>query len=134
MSWLDERGLRGSARQAESRMRGYWEARVAGDLEALSNYLHPMQTQIVQPGMLVTEAYEIHGVAVDGERATASVKVRSRLKHPVLSAKVREVELQSSWIKYEGQWYLEPQPIGLADSIRKRRGEWVSPIQAPESE
>jgi hypothetical protein len=97
----------------------------------MAEFAHPLQSQVVQPGLLVTEGYEIRSITVDGDRATVDVTVRSRLKHPMFSKKEREVRLEQPWVKYRGRWYLEPQPIGLADSIRKRRGTWKPPGQQP---
>ena len=127
LSWLDAMGLRGETRLVATRVDAYWKARVAGDLEKMSSYLHPLQETLPAPGMLVTEGYELKDVTVDGETALAKLTVQSRLKHPVLSSQQRTVELDTQWVKYEGKWYLAQSPANIYDTIRAYQGKWTPP-------
>jgi hypothetical protein len=127
LSWLDSTGLRGQERLVESRVRGYWEARVARDLESQVQYLHPLQGSVADSGMLVTEGFEIKGITVEGEEATADLVVHSRLKHPILSARARSVEMQTKWVKVDGKWYRALAPQTVFEIIQNEQGRWTPP-------
>lgn len=127
MAWLDSLGFRGEEHRLRHSIEAYWQARVEGDLSGMAAFMHPLQTDLVQPGLLITEAYELLDLTLEEDQATASILVRSRVKHPRFSSIVREGSIESRWVKYEGEWYLEPQPIGVTNAIRQRRGEWVPP-------
>ena len=75
MPWLEGNGLLGQERLLESRMHAYWQARVAGDVEAMSNYQHPRQRLVMSPGMLITESYDVTNIEVGEEKATATVTI-----------------------------------------------------------
>jgi hypothetical protein len=132
-AWLDSKGLRGERRLVESRLNGYWDARVAGDMNKLAAYVHPLQGAISDPGMLVTESYTVNEVTVDGEMAQANVTVKSRLKHPILSSREREVEMNDKWVLYQGQWYKGLTPRTLTEVIENKKGKWTPPTAAAES-
>jgi hypothetical protein len=129
--WLGKLGLQSPERTLRSRIDGYWQARVQGDLSQMAQYIHPLQGGVPDPGMLVTESYELEDVQIDGDSAVAMLRVRSRLKHPILSARERDTELQSRWVRYEGQWYQDVSPIGLNQAIKMYNGEWTPPTAAP---
>lgn len=128
MSWLDDLGLRGPERQVRSRMLGYWEARLKADMQGMGEFIHPAQTTLPNPGMLVTEAYEIQDLAVDGDAAVATVKLRSRLKHSLFSQMTREVTIEDRWVRYKGQWFKQPGPVTMYDAIQSHRGRWTPPV------
>lgn len=130
-SWLDATGLRGEDRLVASRLAAYWQARMEGNPEAMVEYVHPLQESVPENGLLVTEGYEIHDVAVDGDTAIASLTVKSRLKHPLLSHRERVVEMKSRWVKYEGKWYTAPAPTNVVDAIKAQQGLWTPPAAAP---
>lgn len=127
MSWIDTLGLRGDKHLLQSRVNAYWQARVAGDLEHMAQYTHPLQESVAEPGMLVTEGYELHEIEVNGEEAIAKLTVHSRLKHPVLSARDRTIEMSTKWVKYEGKWYTALAPTNIYDAIRNFQGQWTPP-------
>jgi hypothetical protein len=124
MSWVDEMGLRGPQRTLERRIVGYWEARMEGNLEQIAQFVHPQQSSVLDPGMLSTEAYEINTISMEGEEATVALTVQSRLKHPIFADRQREVELASKWVRYEGKWYLDIQPVGYHQAIQFYKGQW----------
>ena len=76
MSWLDAQGFRGQDRLVRARVEGYWQARVDGDVDKIASYAHPDQSGAFDPGILVTESYEIRSLEVDGDNA---VRPRSRV-------------------------------------------------------
>ncbi len=127
MSWIDEMGLRGEERRVRSRMEGYWQARVAEDVDKMSKYAHPAQPIVPQPGTLITEAFEIEGIALDGERAVATTKIRTHIKHTQFTSKSKEITLEDPWVRFDGTWYREPRPTTLQDMMKSLRGEWVPP-------
>jgi len=136
LSWLDSTGLRGQERLVESRVRGYWQARVNRNLEAQVEYLHPLQGTVADSGMLVTESFEINSISVEGDEAIADLVVNSRLKHPILSARDRTVEMQTRWVKHEGTWYRALAPQTVFEIIQNEQGNWTPPTaqqnEAPE--
>jgi hypothetical protein len=129
MRWVDSLGLRGQKRALEQRVVAYWQARVDGDLERVAKYFHPLQQVIPDPGLLVTESYQVNDIAIEGDRATAKLTVHSRLKHPILSTRDRTVELDNQWVRYQGQWYLEARPMGFHELIQEYQGQWKSPTE-----
>jgi hypothetical protein len=133
MSWLDSMGLRGQDRLVESRVRGYWQARVDRDLEEQVEFLHPQQGSVADSGMLVTESFEITGIEIDGDDAVADLVVKSRLKHPILSARDRTVEMQTKWVKHEGKWYRALAPQTVFEIIQNEHGNWTPPTAAQQN-
>ena len=127
MAWLDAMGVRGPEGVLKQRITSYWEARVAGDLDGMAQYVHPLQKELTQPGMLVTEAYELRDLTVEGDSAAALVWTQSRLRHPQLSARTREKELRTQWVRYEGSWYRALTPSSIGEAIQYTRGEWTPP-------
>jgi hypothetical protein len=127
LAWIDALGLRGAERQARSRIAGYWNARLDNDVNALAEFVHPAETMIIDPGMLVTEAYELRDVAVEGDEAVAKVWLRSRIKHAMFSGKTRELEIADHWTRFRGQWYKTPGPNTIKDAIDAQRGLWKPP-------
>ena len=129
MSWLDSMGLRGEDRLVRSRMVGYWDARVAADVESMADFIHPAQPMVFQSGMLITENYELQELEVEGDHAVATVKLTSRIKHALFSSKSRDVTIQDGWVRYKGTWYKEPGPVTFKDAIDHYRGTWVPPVE-----
>jgi hypothetical protein len=130
VEWLDSTGMLGQERALSSRVRGYWNARVDNDLERMARFIHPLQGEVSDPGILVTNSYELRDLTIDGDSATAMLKVKSHLKHPILSNKEREVELHSRWVRYEGKWYQDVVPGTLAEALKQDRGEENTPAQS----
>lgn len=127
IAWIDSLGLRGAEKQAQSRIEGYWNARLDNDLDAMAGYIHPAQTTIMDPGMLITEAYELRDVEVAGDEAVAKVWLRSRIKHAMFSGKTRELEINDHWTRFRGQWYKTPGPLTIKDAIDAYQGNWKPP-------
>jgi hypothetical protein len=132
--WLGKLGLQSPERVLRGRINGYWTARVDGDLREMARYIHPLQGAVPDPGMLVTESYELEKVQIEGDTAMAVLRVQSRLKHPILSSRQRDTELESRWVRYKGQWYQDVAPIGLNEAIKMYNGEWTPPTEAPVEE
>jgi hypothetical protein len=131
MKWLDGWGFRGDEAHLRSRLVGYWEARVDDDLQALAEYAHPSETELMQSGLLATEAYELQGVTIDGDTAVAAVKITSRLRQAGFSARARERVIQQGWVRVDGEWYQEPSPMTLKQAIEHYRARRSSPSGAP---
>jgi hypothetical protein len=93
----------------------------------MAPYVHPLQPTLVEPGLLVTEGYEIESLSVEGDTAVANMMIRSRIKHPLFSAKPREYRMPVRWVRYEGRWYKDVTPTGPSDIIKNYYGLWTSP-------
>ncbi len=135
MTWLDAAGLRGTERMVESRINAYWQARMESDTEKMADFVHPLQGSVMAPGMLQTLEYELKDVELEGDTAFVTVKVKSRLKHPIFSSRTRELDMKSRWVRFEGRWVRDVVPSGIREAIQAHRGEWVPPTaQAPVEE
>jgi len=132
MDWLTATGLLGQERLVRSRLDGYWQARVKGNLEEMAQYIHPEQRGIPDPGMLNTERYEVKSLAIDGERAVAVVDLRARLTNPVLAGITRDVTTQDVWVMHAGRWYREKQPVGIHSILKKAQEVAASGRSAPD--
>jgi hypothetical protein len=127
-AWLDARGLRGQERAVTSRMRGYWEARLNQDTEAMTHYVHPTWGRVTPPGLLQTRAYEIQEIKMFGEdRAAAKVAVTSVVKHPLVADYEMNSTIVDRWMLFEGQWYREPGPRTLSEKIHAAQGTFRAP-------
>jgi len=129
--WLDSLGILGEERHLRTRVEAYWQARVDSDAGTIATYEHPLQTGVVQEGLLDTLSYEIVDLVIDGEKAVATVNLRSRVRHPMFSNMDREVQVQDPWERYQGRWYREVHPVGLKDSLRDMQGLWQPQTQTP---
>ena len=131
LGWLGSLGILGEERHLRSRVEAYWQARVDNDAGTIADCEHPRQMGILQEGLLDTEKYEIVDLVIDGEEAVATVNFRSRLRHPMLSQKVRDVEVQDRWEHYQGRWYREQHPVGFLDTVKDLQGLWEPPTETP---
>jgi hypothetical protein len=127
MTWLDSMGLRGSERQARTRIVGYWEARVANDPVKLAPFVHPSQQTLVSSGPLTTEAFEVQEVVVGGDTAVATVHIRARVRNALVTSGPREVTVKDRWVRHEGQWFKEPGAGTIQDAIKRYQDERTPP-------
>ncbi len=99
--------------------------------QAVTDFVDGIEDQSFDPGnqtgLLVTESYDLKGVEVNGDRATATIEVVSRLKHPRLGQQRLEKTVVEGWVLYEGQWYRAPGPVTFGDKIKAVSGTWVPP-------
>jgi hypothetical protein len=131
MSLIDAWGLRGAEPHLRSRVIGYWDARLDNDLQALAEYAHPSETEILQAGVLSTEAYELQGLDIDGDSAVATVKITARVLEAGFSARTRERVLRQGWVRVDGEWYQERAPQTLKQAIEHYRGQRAGATGAP---
>jgi hypothetical protein len=116
--WLTSTGVLGEERLVRSRIDGYWNARVQGDLAAMARYQHPDQQSVPDTGLLTTEAFEIRSLSIEGDQATAEVAVKARLQHPKLRNMEREVVAKERWVKVDGRWHRDKQLTSIKDMFR----------------
>jgi hypothetical protein len=84
----------------------------------MSRLQHPDQPLVADPGMLVTESYEIQSIEIDGDHAVAVVALHARLNHPRLSGFDRDIVTHDRWVRIEGQWHRDKQPTSLRQMLR----------------
>jgi hypothetical protein len=121
----------GTERALRKRAAGYWDARLANDMKAMSPYVHPLQKSIQENTILVTESYEITDVKVEGDEAVVGIKAKYRLKEPLMAKVEREVTHDDKWVRYKGEWYHAPHPVGLGEVLQQGLGKWKPPTEAP---
>lgn len=117
--WLEPLGLGSDEQLLRWRVDAYWQGRVDGDLEAIAKYQHPEQKGIAKPDMLVTDSYDVLGVEIKGDEATATVSIHSHLNHPQLAQRARELRIEDKWVRQNGRWYRALRPETIVDILRK---------------
>ena len=119
--WLAASGFLGQEKALETRVNGYWAARVDADVTRMANYVSPGEA-VPDPGMLMTESFTLNELAVEGDEAQATLTVQSRVRHPLLAQNVRESRIVQRWVRTDGDWYVELGP-NVWDSIRNEIAE-----------
>ncbi len=107
----EQRG--GGAGSLEERVKGFWNARVAGDdlkayaYEAYSKTGKMTPTQYVRArtALLQYKSYEVKGIAEQGDEATVTIDLRYRFVSPISKDLNLAMNLQERWIRLDGQWY-----------------------------
>jgi hypothetical protein len=123
----------GPERAVRKRAEGYWDARVAKDLRGLAPFVHPLQRAIQENSILETDSYEITRVQVDGDVAIVGIKAKYRLKQPLVRNIDRELLHDDKWVRYKGEWYHAPHPVGLGEILEQGLGKWKPPKEPPPS-
>jgi len=126
--WIPGRGPESVVRK---RAEGYWNARVAGDPKLMAPYSHPFQAAIQENTLLVTDAFEITKVQVDGDKATVGIKAKYHLKMSQMQAINREMESEDHWVRYKDQWYHALHPVGFGEVLAQGIGKWKQPTAPP---
>jgi len=107
----EQRG--GEAELLGERVKGFWEARVAGDDIKAYNYEAYSKTgkmtlqQYIgarNPALKYT-AYEVKGVVEKGDEATVSVGVQYNLVIPARADLNMSTTIDERWARIDGQWY-----------------------------
>jgi len=114
----------GEAEPLEARVRGFWEARTAGDdLKAYSYEAYSKKGKMtaeqyirVRNPALKYKAYEVKKTVENGDEATATVDVQYSLVVPVGAELNLSMVMEEHWVRLEGQWYREQLPVPLAGS------------------
>lgn len=114
----------------ERRVRGFWEARIAGDdltaytYEAYSKTGRMTSTQYVQsrnPTLKYT-AYEVKKIDERGDEATVIVDVRYRLIIPARADLGLSMDVEEQWVRFEdGQWYRQLQGSAQSRTLDEQR-------------
>jgi hypothetical protein len=116
-TWLD--GLRDQRKVLNERVETYWKARVAGDLDEVAKFAHPLQKGGGPSDMLITDSYVIEGVELqDDDTGITTVRVQNHLKQPQLAAHVRETVIKSKWVRFQGQWYQDIGPTNFKEVLK----------------
>lgn len=119
----------GPERTVRKRAVAYWEARVANDTSSMATYAHPLQRAQQENTLLVTDAYEITSVRVDGDKATVGIKAKYHLKMPQMKNLERDVVHDDIWVRYKGEWYHDLHPVGLGEVLQRGLGKWKPPTE-----
>jgi len=112
----------GEAEPLEARVRGFWEARTAGDdtkaygYEAYSKTGKMTLEQYIRARnpALKYKTYEVKKTVENGDQATATVDVQYNLVIPVGAELNLSMSMEEHWVRLEGQWYRDQQPTPLS--------------------
>ena len=106
-------GRRGGAETLEERVKGFWEARIAGnDLQAY-NYEAYAKTgkmtlqkyiQARSPALKYV-AYEVKKIVEKGDEATVTVDFTYHLVIPARADLDLPTTIDEPWVRIDGQWY-----------------------------
>jgi hypothetical protein len=103
----------GKVESLEERVKGFWDARVAGDdakaynYEAFSktNKMTLQQYLQARNPALKYDKYEVKKVEEKGDEATVTVDVGCHLVVPAKDALNLSMAVVEPWVRLEGQWY-----------------------------
>jgi len=101
------------AQSLEERVRGFWEARIAGDdlkayaYEAYAKTGKMTPTQYVRARSPVFQyrAYTVKGIEEQQDEATVTIDLRYSLALPTKKDVKLSMNLQERWVRLDGQWY-----------------------------
>ncbi len=107
----ERRGVR--AESLEERVRGFWEARIAGDdlkayayeAYAKTGRMTPTRYVRARSPLLQYKSYKVKGIEEQGDEATVTIDLRYRLILPTPKDLNLAMNLQERWIRLDGQWY-----------------------------
>jgi hypothetical protein len=109
----------GKVESLEERVKGFWDARVAGDdakaynYEAFSKTKKMTLQQYLQARnpALKFDRYEVKKVEEKGDEATVIVDVNYHLIVPARDALNLSMAVTEPWVRLDGQWYRQlPEP------------------------
>lgn len=114
----------GEAEPLEARVRGFWEARTAGDDLKAYSYEAYSKTGKMKPEdylrarnpTLKYKAYEMKNAVENGDEATVTVDVAYNLIMPAQANLDLSMTTKERWVRLEGQWYREQLPTPLSGS------------------
>ncbi|HEV8713597.1 MAG TPA: hypothetical protein VGX03_12315 [Candidatus Binatia bacterium] len=101
------------AQSLEERVRGFWEARIAGDDLKAYSYEAYSQTGKMTPTQYVRarspvfryRTYTVKGIEEQGDEATVTIDLRYSLALPTKKDVNLAMDLQERWVRLDGQWY-----------------------------
>src|SRR5712691_1668825 len=103
----------GEVESLEERVKGFWEARIAGDdLKAYSYEAHSKTGKMTVQNYLRArnpalkyKAYEVKGTVENGDEATVTVGVQYNLVIPARADLNLSMTINEQWVRIDGQWY-----------------------------
>lgn len=104
---------RGEVETLEGRVKGFWEARVAGDNLKAYNYEAYAKTgkmtlqqylRALSPVLKYT-AYEVKRTVENGDEATVTVDFNYHLIVPARAELDLSTTIDERWVRIDGQWY-----------------------------
>lgn len=111
----------GKVESLEERVKGFWDARIAGDdtkaydYEAFSktNKMTLQQYLQARNPALKYDRYEVKKMEEKGDEATVIVDVSCHLVVPAKDALKLSMAVTEPWVRLEGQWYRQLPPSKL---------------------
>jgi hypothetical protein len=139
---LDRLDSRYAAWSLESRVEGYWDARVSGDREAARTFISPDAPRRSVGNAITLNSYKVEGITIDGDTAKVNVEIEFKLAVPGFTLdtdKPRKDKLIQTWARDGFTWYLVPvelpggdKPVwspvdpGTGESLEKQPQEVVN--------
>jgi len=108
--WLEPLDRAYAEWSLRSRVAGFWNARIEGDNETASSYMHASQTRSLGGAVRYFE-FDINDVSIQDNVAHARVALTYKVALPgyaAEAAKPDRVELNQRWVREGWTWYLDP--------------------------
>lgn len=107
----EQRG--GKAESLEDRVKGLWEARIAGDDLKAYNYEAYFKTGKMTPQQylralnpaLKYKTYQVKGIVEKGDEATVTVDLQYHLVIPARADLDLAATVEERWVRLDEQWY-----------------------------
>lgn len=115
---LERLDSRYAAWSLESRVQGYWDARVTGDREAARSFISPAARRRSVGNAINLLSYNIESIAIEGDAANVSLEIEFKLAVPGFTLdtdKPRKDKLVQTWVRDGFTWYWMPTELEGGD-------------------
>ncbi len=110
----------------KSRVKGYWDARVEGDIETVRGFIAPDSKRGKVGRAIKYLAYEIQEISMQEDTATVTLGIEYKVAVPGFTSDsdpARKDTLVHAWVRDGLTWYWQPaEPVG---------GEQLPPLPQP---
>ena len=108
---LERLDSRYAAWSLESRVDGFWDARVAGDREAARTFISPEARRRSVGNAITLLSYNIESISIEGDTATVNLEIEFKLAVPGFTLdtdKPRKDKIVQQWVRDGFTWYWMP--------------------------
>ena len=115
---LERLDSRYAAWSLDSRVQGYWDARVSGDREAARTFISPEARRRSVGNAISLLSYTIESIAIDGDTANVNLEIEFKLAVPGFTLdtdRPRKDKLIQTWVRDGFTWYWMPTELEGGD-------------------